>query len=59
MLDWFDYHGHICIVFDKLGLNVYEFLVRDMEVAVSLLCTCVYVCMCVHRQDEGYEHFHI
>jgi len=28
MLDWFDYHGHICIVFDKLGHSVYEFLVR-------------------------------
>jgi len=28
MLDWFDFHGHICIVFDKLGHSVYEFLVR-------------------------------
>jgi len=29
MLDWFDYHGHICIVFDKLGHSVYEFLKRN------------------------------
>jgi len=29
MLEWFDFHGHICIVFDKLGHSVYEFLVRN------------------------------
>lgn len=29
MLDWFDFHGHICIVFDKLGHSVYEFLKRN------------------------------
>lgn len=28
MLDWFDYHGHMCIVFDLLGLSVFDFLVR-------------------------------
>jgi CDC-like kinase len=26
MLDWFDYHGHMCIVFDLLGLSVFDFL---------------------------------
>ncbi|KFB36427.1 AGAP013457-PA-like protein [Anopheles sinensis] len=26
MLDWFDYHGHICIAFEMLGLSVYDFL---------------------------------
>ncbi|KAM3866548.1 dual specificity protein kinase CLK4-like [Diretmus argenteus] len=26
MLDWFDYHGHICIVFELLGLSTYDFL---------------------------------
>jgi len=31
MLDWFDFHGHICIVFDKLGHSVYEFLVRNTQ----------------------------
>jgi len=31
MLDWFDFHGHICIVFDKLGHSVYEFLVRAVS----------------------------
>ncbi|XP_066268950.1 dual specificity protein kinase CLK2-like isoform X1 [Branchiostoma lanceolatum] len=26
MLDWFDYHGHMCISFDMLGLSVFDFL---------------------------------
>ncbi|XP_051956263.1 dual specificity protein kinase CLK4b isoform X3 [Xyrauchen texanus] len=26
MLDWFDHHGHICIVFELLGLSTYDFL---------------------------------
>jgi CDC-like kinase len=27
MLDWFDYHGHMCIAFEMLGLSVFDFLV--------------------------------
>ncbi len=26
MLDWFDYHGHVCIVFEMLGSSVFDFL---------------------------------
>ncbi|CAO1421714.1 unnamed protein product [Diamesa serratosioi] len=26
MLDWFDFHGHICIAFEMLGLSVFDFL---------------------------------
>lgn len=26
MLDWFNYHGHMCIVFEMLGLSVFDFL---------------------------------
>lgn len=26
MLDWFDYYGHMCIVFEVLGLSVFDFL---------------------------------
>ncbi|TNM98718.1 hypothetical protein fugu_013282 [Takifugu bimaculatus] len=26
ILDWFDYHGHICISFELLGLSTYDFL---------------------------------
>ena len=29
MLDWFDYHGHMCIAFDLLGLSVFDFLVNN------------------------------
>lgn len=26
MLDWFTYHGHVCIAFDMLGKSVFDFL---------------------------------
>lgn len=26
MLDWFDFHGHICIAFDLLGVSVFDFM---------------------------------
>lgn len=26
MLDWFDYHGHMCLVFEKLGSSIFDFL---------------------------------
>ena len=26
MLDWFDYHGHVCISFEMLGSSVFDFL---------------------------------
>ena len=26
MLDWFDFHGHMCIVFEMLGSSVFDFL---------------------------------
>lgn len=26
MYDWFDYHGHICIVFELLGRSVFDFM---------------------------------
>jgi CDC-like kinase len=29
MLDWFDYHGHICIAFEMLGLSVFEFMKQN------------------------------
>lgn len=29
MLDWFDYYGHMCILFEGLGISVFDFLVRS------------------------------
>lgn len=26
MFDWFDYHGHMCISFELLGLSTFDFL---------------------------------
>ena len=36
MLDWFDYHGHMCLSFDMLGLSVFDFLVRHSTSGSSL-----------------------
>ncbi|KAF4521967.1 hypothetical protein B566_EDAN009495 [Ephemera danica] len=30
MLDWFDYHGHVCLGFEMLGLSVFDFLVSGV-----------------------------
>ena len=27
MVDWFDYHGHMCVAFEILGLSIFDFLV--------------------------------
>ena len=40
MLNWFDYHGHICLTFDLLGLSVFDFLVSHKEL-VCYLAVCV------------------
>lgn len=32
MLDWFNYHGHMCIAFEMLGLSVFDFLVSILSV---------------------------
>lgn len=29
MREWFDYHGHMCISFDMLGLSVFDFLKQN------------------------------
>ncbi|EDO33758.1 predicted protein [Nematostella vectensis] len=26
MLDWFNHHGHMCLVFEKMGLSVFDFM---------------------------------
>lgn len=36
MLDWFDLHGHICIVFELLGLSTYDFLKENGFMPFSL-----------------------
>lgn len=33
MLDHFDYHGHMCLVFDLLGLSVFDFLKMNHYIA--------------------------
>lgn len=36
MIDWFDYHGHMCIAFDMLGLSVFDFLKENSYVPFSI-----------------------
>lgn len=35
MLDWFDYFGHMCILFEMLGISVFDFLVSTISVTLG------------------------
>lgn len=36
LLDWFNYHGHICLAFDVLGLSVFDFLKENNYVGYPM-----------------------
>ncbi|KAL4217697.1 Dual specificity protein kinase clk2 [Mactra antiquata] len=36
MLDWFDYHGHMCLAFNMLGLSVFDFLKENNYIPYDL-----------------------
>ena len=56
MLDWFDYHGHICIVFEMIGLSVFEFMVRcTLEFfpwSLPFSIDSFFFCACLHPDFE-------
>lgn len=29
LLEWFDYRGHVCMVFERLGLSLYDFMRKN------------------------------
>ncbi len=29
LLEWFDYRGHVCMVFEKLGPSLYDFVKKN------------------------------
>lgn len=55
MLDWFDYHGHMCIAFEMLGLSVFDFLV-SRKFTVYYLCN-VLICLCLSLVTETEIYF--
>lgn len=48
MLDWFNYHGHMCISFNMLGLSVFEFLVSYLNASF-----CSYCHIAVHAEKQN------
>ncbi|KAH0621638.1 hypothetical protein JD844_023162 [Phrynosoma platyrhinos] len=36
MLEWFEHHGHVCIVFELLGLSTYDFIKENSFLPFSL-----------------------
>ncbi|XP_077990506.1 dual specificity protein kinase CLK2-like isoform X2 [Glandiceps talaboti] len=36
IFDWFDYHGHVCIVFEMLGLSIFDFLKENNFLPYSI-----------------------
>ncbi len=69
MLDWFEHEGHICIVFELLGLSTYEFLrqnefhpfrveqIRHMAFQIfRAVCCESSVCVCVFHWRTLYSY---
>ena len=58
MLSWFNYWGHMCLVFELLALSVFDFLVRGCSVVSQIMTvnndgsyTLYYVCeVMTHRR---------
>lgn len=48
MLNWFDYHGHICLTFDMLGLSVFDFLVSIYPMYSFTLHSILYAVLLVN-----------
>ena len=43
MLSWFNYYGHMCLVFELLGLSVFDFLV-SLTIEGVFLCFLILTC---------------
>ena len=39
LLDWFNHHGHMCLVFEKMGLSVFDFMVSDNTCTLVVPCS--------------------
>lgn len=59
MLDWFNFHGHMCIAFEMLGLSVFDFLVSiDTRVERrSLRHTPMYLTESALQRDNCYQPY--
>jgi CDC-like kinase len=57
MLEWFDYHGHMCIAFEMLGLSVFDFLVRFWIFNRDYYKYCLYNMYMVLQKDNSYHPY--
>lgn len=68
MLDWFDYHGHMCIAFEMLGLSVFDFLVSlrfgcprfytlDIRYRISTNRTVSFRRFSIRQRENNYEPY--
>jgi len=58
MLEWFEHHGHVCILFELLGLRTYDFIkengflpfrldhIRQMAYQICKSVNCKYMHVC-------------
>lgn len=54
MLDWFDYHGHMCIAFEMLGLSVFDFLVSAFCFSKKRTLS---ECLIEFQRENNYEPY--
>lgn len=64
MVHWFNYHGHICIGFEMLGLSVFDFLVSKLIFfifdKICMLCDLNYICFKIQidlQKDNNYQPY--
>ena len=55
LADWFDYHGHVCLIFERLGLSVFEFMVSCLQTLLKIDYTNFH--LLVKNVFKGYQ-FH-
>ena len=54
MIEWFDYHGHVCIVSELLGKNVYKFMQKNRNMPYVLDD----VQLILYQLTQGIEFLH-
>ena len=50
MLSWFNYWGHMCLLFELLGLSVFDFLVSVEDISL-VICQIMNPSYCPEREQ--------
>ena len=57
MLSWFNYYGHMCLVFELLGLSVFDFLVSIKSTRVMPLLSNLTRHIYILQKENNYHPY--